>query len=118
MSTFRYLLILLPFAASFAMAADNKVDETPMGEVVEIVVRRTYNLVTSATDELADDGCGSVGTFSVNGVDRTVHHTQNHFDFLSSDPAVVELEGIERAISRAQIEFIATRTSAYLDCFY
>ena len=30
----------------------------------------------------------------------------------------VELEGVDRAISRAQMEFIATRTSAYLDCFY
>ena len=35
-----------------------------------------------------------------------------------ANPAVEELQGIERAISRAQIEFIATRTSAYLDCFY
>ena len=33
-------------------------------------------------------------------------------------PAVDELEGVDRAISRAQIEFIATRVSAYLDCFY
>ena len=35
-----------------------------------------------------------------------------------SNPLRVELEGVERAISRAQMEFIATRTSAYLDCFY
>ncbi len=35
-----------------------------------------------------------------------------------SNPGVVELEGIERAISRAQIEYVATRVSAYLDCFY
>jgi len=34
------------------------------------------------------------------------------------NPAVVELEGCDRAISRAQLEFIATRVSAYLDCFY
>ncbi len=34
------------------------------------------------------------------------------------NPLRVELEGVERAISRAQMEFIATRTSAYLDCFY
>lgn len=35
-----------------------------------------------------------------------------------ANPAVNELEGIERGISRAQIEFVATRVSAYLDCFY
>ena len=35
-----------------------------------------------------------------------------------SNPLRVELEGVERAISRAQMEFIATRTSAWLDCFY
>ena len=35
-----------------------------------------------------------------------------------ANPAVDELEGVDRAISRAQIEFIATRVSAYLDCFY
>ena len=35
-----------------------------------------------------------------------------------SNPLRVELEGVDRAISRAQMEFIATRTSAYLDCFY
>ena len=35
-----------------------------------------------------------------------------------SNPAVDALEGFDRAISRAQIEFIATRVSKYLDCFY
>ena len=35
-----------------------------------------------------------------------------------SNPGVEELEGIERAISRAQMEYVATRVSAYLDCFY
>ena len=35
-----------------------------------------------------------------------------------ANPAVNELEGVERSISRAQIEFIATRVSAHLDCFY
>jgi hypothetical protein len=35
-----------------------------------------------------------------------------------SNPGVNELEGIDRAISRAQMEFIATRVSAHLDCFY
>ena len=35
-----------------------------------------------------------------------------------SNPMRVELEGVDRAISRAQMEFIATRTLAYLDCFY
>jgi len=34
------------------------------------------------------------------------------------NPGVTELEGIDRAISRAQMEFIATRVSRYLDCFY
>ena len=34
------------------------------------------------------------------------------------DPTVVELEGQDRAISRAQIEFLAARTSALHDCFY
>ena len=34
------------------------------------------------------------------------------------NPLKVELEGVDRAISRAQMEFIATRTSAWLDCFY
>ena len=35
-----------------------------------------------------------------------------------ANPAVNELVGVERSISRAQIEFIATRVSAHLDCFY
>jgi hypothetical protein len=35
-----------------------------------------------------------------------------------SNPAVDELEGFDRATSRAQIEFVATRVSKYLDCFY
>jgi len=35
-----------------------------------------------------------------------------------ANPGVDELEGIDRAISRAQIEFVATRVSKYLDCFY
>ena len=35
-----------------------------------------------------------------------------------ANPAVTELEGVERSISRGQIEFIATRVSAHLDCFY
>jgi hypothetical protein len=35
-----------------------------------------------------------------------------------ANPGVNELEGIDRAISRAQMEFIATRVSKYLDCFY
>ncbi|NKB38393.1 MAG: hypothetical protein GKR93_14720 [Gammaproteobacteria bacterium] len=35
-----------------------------------------------------------------------------------ANPAMNELDDIERAISRAQIEYVATRVSAYLDCFY
>jgi hypothetical protein len=35
-----------------------------------------------------------------------------------ANPGVNELEGIDRAISRAQMEFVATRVSKYLDCFY
>jgi hypothetical protein len=35
-----------------------------------------------------------------------------------ANPGVDELEGVDRAISRAQIEFVATRVSKYLDCFY
>ncbi|MBT7950468.1 MAG: hypothetical protein HN764_02480 [Gammaproteobacteria bacterium] len=38
--------------------------------------------------------------------------------FYMANPGVNELEGIDRAISRAQIEFVATRVSKYLDCFY
>ena len=38
--------------------------------------------------------------------------------FYLSNPLRVELDGVDRAISRAQMEFIATRTSAWLDCFY
>jgi hypothetical protein len=38
--------------------------------------------------------------------------------FYMSNPAVQDLEGTDRAISRAQIEFVATRVSKYLDCFY
>jgi hypothetical protein len=34
------------------------------------------------------------------------------------NPAVIELEGTDRAISRGQMEFLASRVSAYLDCFY
>lgn len=35
-----------------------------------------------------------------------------------NNPAVTELENVDRDISRAQIEFLAARVSAYLDCFY
>lgn len=38
--------------------------------------------------------------------------------FYMENPGVNELEGIDRAISRAQMEFVATRVSMYLDCFY
>jgi hypothetical protein len=34
------------------------------------------------------------------------------------DPRASELEGIDRAISRAQMEFLAARASALLGCFY
>ncbi len=34
------------------------------------------------------------------------------------DPRVHELDGIERAIDRAQIEFLAARASALLGCYY
>ena len=34
------------------------------------------------------------------------------------DPRVHELDGIERAIERAQIEFLAARASALLGCYY
>jgi hypothetical protein len=34
------------------------------------------------------------------------------------DPRIDELEGLDRAISRAQIEFLAARCSALLECFY
>jgi hypothetical protein len=34
------------------------------------------------------------------------------------DPSVPELDGQDRAISRAQIEFLAARTSALHNCFY
>ncbi len=35
-----------------------------------------------------------------------------------ADPRVNELDGLDRAISRAQIEFLASRASALLECFY
>lgn len=35
-----------------------------------------------------------------------------------SDPTVDELDGVDRAISRAQMEFLAARVSALHDCFY
>jgi hypothetical protein len=35
-----------------------------------------------------------------------------------ADPRVPELEGLDRAISRAQIEFLAARASALLGCYY
>lgn len=35
---------------------------------------------------------GTRTTFSVNGVDRTVYHTQNHFDYFSSDAAVARAD--------------------------
>ena len=35
-----------------------------------------------------------------------------------ADPRVVETEGLDRAINRAQIEFLATRASAMLGCYY
>jgi hypothetical protein len=38
--------------------------------------------------------------------------------FYLPDPTIVELEGLDRGISRAQIEFLAARMSALLDCFY
>jgi len=34
------------------------------------------------------------------------------------DPRVYELDGLDRAISRAQIEFLAARASALLGCYY
>ena len=34
------------------------------------------------------------------------------------DPRVRELDGLERGISRAQIEFLAARASALLGCYY
>ncbi len=34
------------------------------------------------------------------------------------DPRVFELDGLERGISRAQIEFLAARASALLGCYY
>jgi len=34
------------------------------------------------------------------------------------DPRVIELEGIDRAISRAQMEFLAARASMLLGCYY
>ena len=34
------------------------------------------------------------------------------------DPRIFELEGIERGISRAQMEFLAARASALLGCYY
>ena len=34
------------------------------------------------------------------------------------DPRIDELDGIERGISRAQMEFLAARASALLGCFY
>lgn len=34
------------------------------------------------------------------------------------DPRVFELEGVDRAISRAQIEFLAARASMLLGCYY
>jgi len=35
-----------------------------------------------------------------------------------ADPRVRELEGLDRAINRAQIEFLAARASALLGCYY
>ena len=35
-----------------------------------------------------------------------------------ADPRVPELEGLDRSISRAQIEFLAARASALLGCYY
>ena len=34
------------------------------------------------------------------------------------DPRIYELEGLERGISRAQMEFLAARASALLGCYY
>ena len=34
------------------------------------------------------------------------------------DPRLFELEGLERGISRAQMEFLAARASALLGCYY
>jgi hypothetical protein len=34
------------------------------------------------------------------------------------DPRVHEIEGLDRSISRAQIEFLAARSSALLNCYY
>ena len=37
---------------------------------------------------------------------------------LLEDPRIYELEGLERGISRAQMEFLAARASALLGCYY
>ena len=44
------------------------------------------------------------------------------WDYLNTlympDPRVFELDGLERGINRAQIEFLAARASAVLGCYY
>ncbi len=48
--------------------------------------------------------------------------TRRLWEFLNplymEDPRVYELDGMERGISRAQIEFLAARASALLGCYY
>ena len=48
--------------------------------------------------------------------------TRRLWDLLNSlyleDPRLFELEGLERGISRAQMEFLAARASALLGCYY
>ena len=34
------------------------------------------------------------------------------------DPRIRELDGLDRSIGRAQMEFLASRASMMLDCYY
>jgi len=52
---------------------------------------------------------GTRTTFSVGGVERTVHHTFNHFDYASSDPAVVTAEdNVITAVALGEAQITAT----------
>jgi hypothetical protein len=50
------------------------------------------------------------------------NETRNLWDLLDQlyieDPRVFELQGLDRGISRAQMEFLAARASSLLGCFY
>ncbi len=110
------VLPILPFSAPGRPARKRAPEATPGPGWVATIAPE------NAAPDFADFYANESHFYIRRALTLVPEETRRFWDLLNTlyleDPRVRELDGIERAISRAQMEFLAARASMLLGCYY